>query len=226
MTGVLGMTQLALDTELTEEQREYLEMAQSSAESLMVVINDVLDFSKIEMGKLELYPQEFNLRYQVPKALQIFVVKARETDIEVSVSISDNVPEMVVGDPDRLRQIITNLVGNSMKFTERGSIELSVSLRSQTEKEAELVFVVKYTGTGIPSDALASIFDPFTHADGSLTRSHGGTGLGLAITKTLVELMDGQIEVESVEGQGTTVQFTVMFGRTASSTGSETYRAA
>jgi signal transduction histidine kinase/ligand-binding sensor domain-containing protein/CheY-like chemotaxis protein len=204
MNGVLGMTQLVLSTALDEEQREYMATVRESAEALLVVINDILDFSKIEAGKRELRHDPFVVRKCVADAAQIIAWKAREKGIALVQEIAPDVPLVLVGDADRLRQILLNLLGNAIKFTERGSIAVEVSLDS-----GAVCFSVKDTGSGIPYDKQSMIFDAFAQADGSTRRQQGGTGLGLAICSKLVHLMNGRIWVESTPGAGSRFAFTV-----------------
>ncbi|RMG45228.1 MAG: response regulator, partial [Acidobacteria bacterium] len=211
MNGVIGMTELALQTELTPEQREYLETVKASANALLDIINDILDFSKIEAGKLDLEATEFRLRETLGYAIKPLAVRAHQKGLELSAEVLPDVPDALTGDPVRLRQIITNLVGNAIKFTERGEVVLRVERESQTEGEVRLLFAVRDTGIGIPPEKQDLIFDAFTQVDGSSTRRYGGTGLGLAITRRLVELMGGRIWVESRVGQGTTFHFLIPF---------------
>ena len=212
INGVLGMTELVLDTELTREQRDYLTLAKSSGESLLVVINDILDFSKVESGKLELERIEFNLNKSIGEGMKALAVRAHQKKIELAYDVSREVPPQLIGDPGRLRQILTNLVGNALKFTEYGEILIRVGLEKQaTDNGVELHFRVKDTGIGIPADKQAVLFQAFTQADSSTTRKYGGTGLGLAICARLVSLMDGRIWVESDPGKGSTFHFTARF---------------
>ncbi|HWP43182.1 MAG TPA: response regulator, partial [Blastocatellia bacterium] len=212
MNGIIGMTELALDTDLSSEQREYLMMVKSSADSLVVVINDILDFSKIEAGKLDLDSTDFSLRDGLINAMKVLAVRAHNKGLELICDIASDVPDHLVGDLLRLRQIIINLVGNAIKFTEAGEVLLSVRIESLAEKRAYLRFAVSDTGIGIAIDKQASIFEAFEQADSSTTRRYGGTGLGLAISSRLVKMMGGALQVESEPGRGSTFYFTVPFG--------------
>ncbi|MBN9518041.1 PAS domain S-box protein [bacterium] len=215
MNGVLGMTDLLLNTELTADQRESLGMVKSSADALLTVINDVLDFSKIEAGKMDLDPVPFSLRDQVGDALKALAPRAHGKGLELACDIPEAVPDLVVGDPGRLRQVLTNLAGNAVKFTAAGEVVVRAELLPG-EAGADAVrlrFAVSDTGIGIPADKLAAVFDPFTQADGSTTRKYGGTGLGLTISTRLVALMGGRIWVESEPGRGSTFYFEARFER-------------
>ena len=213
MNGVLGMTQLLLETVLDAEQRECASLVKSSADSLLTIINDILDFSKIEAGKLELESFEFNLRDCFSLIVRTLALRAQQAGLKLTCDIRPDVPEQVVGDLNRLRQIIFNLVGNSIKFTERGQVGLSVALDPNTTGELRLHFVVSDTGVGIAPEKQKLIFNAFSQADSSTARKFGGTGLGLTICSRLVDLMGGEIWVESVLGQGSQFHFTVKFGR-------------
>jgi len=211
MNGIMGMTELALATELTSEQREYLTMVKSSADSLLGVINDILDFSKIEAGKLEFESIEFNFRSSLEATLKLLALRAHEKGLELNCRVEPEVPEVLIGDPSRFRQIIVNLVGNAIKFTERG--EVTVQVEQQPEKAGGVVLHVSVTdtGIGIPPNKLDAIFSAFTQADGSTTRRYGGTGLGLSISRQLVAKFGGRLWVESVVGQGSIFHFITRF---------------
>ena len=197
MNGIVGMTELALDTELTGEQREYLKLVKLSSDSLLRVINDILDFSKIEAGKLELDHEEFSLQDNVDEVMKALGVRADQKGLELAYYLRPGVPDFVVGDVGRLRQILVNLVGNAIKFTEAGEVIVRIEIESQTEDQVVLHFCVRDTGIGVPIEKQAIIFESFTQADGSTTRKYGGTGLGLAISAQLVRAMNGRMWVES-----------------------------
>ena len=207
LNGIIGMTDLTLETELTEEQRDYIETVKLSADSLLNVINDILDFSKIEAGKIDLEEIEFDLCSCIEGVLKTLALRADEKGLELLCEISPEVPEMVAGDPGRIRQILLNLVGNALKFTKEGEISLKVQIEEQNGEIAVPHFVVCDTGIGIAPEKLTTIFESFNQADTSTTREFGGTGLGLTISKRLIEKMGGRIWVESELGVGSRFHF-------------------
>ena len=211
MNAIIGMTELVLDTDLTRSQRDYLKMVQESGDSLLGLINDILDFSKIEAGKLDLERIVFGLRERVGDALKSLAFRAHGKGLELACHIHPNVPDALLGDPGRLRQVTINLAGNAIKFTEQGEVVVDVRCESQTNGEVELHFAVRDTGIGIAPDKLAKIFLPFEQADMSVTRRFGGTGLGLAISTKLVQFMGGRLWAESEPGRGSTLHFTARF---------------
>ena len=212
MNGVIGMTELALETELTQEQANYLTTVKSSAEVLLTVINDVLDFSKVEAGRLDLEHIEFDLRDLAWETLKSLSIRADEKGLELTCGVDPDLPDVFVGDPGRLRQVLINLVGNAVKFTEKGEIVVRAGTEFRENNQILLHFTVSDTGIGIPCEKHEHIFEAFTQADGSITRKYGGTGLGLAICRQLVEMMGGHIWVESDPGKGSTFHFTASFG--------------
>ncbi|MFT3870105.1 MAG: response regulator [Nibricoccus sp.] len=213
MNGVIGMTGLLLDTPLNDEQREYAETVRNSGEALLTIINDILDFSKIEAGKLELENTSFKLRTAVEDVVELLGGTASRKHIELAYWIDNDLPPELMGDPDRFRQILINLVGNAIKFTEKGEVVVHVSQLAASEANVSLRIEVKDTGIGMTPEACARLFQSFTQVDSSTTRRFGGTGLGLAISKQLVELMNGKIGVESVPGQGSTFWFILTLAR-------------
>lgn len=212
INGVLGMAELVLDTDLTAEQREYLQALKSSGYSLLGIINDILDFSKIESGTVDLDPIEFNLQDSMAETMRALALRAHQKELELVYQIAPDVPAYLVGDPGRLRQIIVNLVGNAIKFTQQGEIVVRARCESRDDRELQLHFSIADTGIGIPAEKHALIFEAFAQADSSTTRQYGGTGLGLAISAKLAGFMGGRIWVESVPGTGSTFHFTAQFG--------------
>jgi CheY-like chemotaxis protein len=208
MNGVLGMASLLAETSLTSEQKEYTDTIRSSGEALLTVINDILDFSKIESGNLELDNHPFDLRHCIEDVMDIFSAKAAQKGIDLVYQIDYQIPAQLVSDGHRLRQILLNLIGNAMKFTEYGEIFVGIDLLTMDNEELELAFRVRDTGIGIPQDKLSRLFKAFSQVDSSTTRKYGGTGLGLVISQRLIELMGGTINVESQPGVGTTFMFT------------------
>jgi len=213
MNGIMGMTGLLLETDLAEEQRDYVETIHSSSQTLLTIINDILDFSKIEAGKMVIEPISFDLVSMIEEMSHMLAGRAHEKELEFILKFSPDIPQRVIGDPVRIRQILTNFISNAVKFTDDGYILVKIESEAGEGDRLDLRFVVEDTGIGIPADKQQSIFDKFTQADASTTRKYGGTGLGLAISKQLVELMGGKIGVESRAGEGSAFWFTLPVAR-------------
>jgi len=218
MNGIIGMLDLVLDSRLDTEQYQFLKMARDSADVLLSLLNDILDFSKIEAGQLELEEIDFNLHEIIEGVSDVVIQKVQDKQLELNVLIKKEVPKFLVGDPTRLRQVVLNLLSNALKFTDKGEIVVTIQDNSSCvpinhplkKGEMELLFSVQDTGIGIPEKRQQAIFESFSQADSSTTRKFGGTGLGLAISKSIVEMMQGAITIESVEGKGTAITFTVV----------------
>ncbi len=219
MNGIIGMTELALESDLTLEQREQLRLVKSSAESLLLIVNDILDFSKIEAGRLDIDPVEFALRDVLDETLTGLSLRAHQKGLELLCNVQGDVPDTLVADVGRLRQVLVNLVGNAVKFTERGEVLVQVFAEPQTATEAVLHVSVADTGMGIPPEKQTFIFEAFSQVDGSTTRRFGGTGLGLTISSKLVQIMGGNMWVESAVGRGSTFHFTIPVGLQSEQTG-------
>ncbi|MCP3926720.1 MAG: response regulator [Desulfobacterales bacterium] len=211
MNGVVGMSEMLLETKLTPEQLDFAESIKISADSLITIINDILDFSKIEAGKLEFEKIDFDLRLTLENLSELLLITADEKEVELICLIHNNVPEKLRGDPGRLRQVLTNLAGNAMKFVEKGEVSIEVSKKHETESNVTLFIKIKDTGIGIPEEKLNSLFESFSQVDTSTTRKYGGTGLGLTISKQIVDLMNGRIGVESELGVGSTFWIEINF---------------
>ncbi len=216
MNAVIGYTYLLMQENPKQYQLEYLKPLQFSANHLLALINDILDFSKIEAGKVEFEFIEFDLRETIDGIMKIFALKAAEKKISLDLILPNNLPDIILGDIVRINQILTNLVSNALKFTEKGGVTIELENKHETKNKIEILFKVKDTGIGIPEDKLNNIFESFTQANSSTTRKYGGTGLGLAISKKLIELLGGEIKVESKAGEGTTFSFNIQFGKSKS----------
>jgi signal transduction histidine kinase len=212
MNGIIGLTTLTLDSDLTDEQRENLALVHQSATALLGIINDILDLSKIEAGRLDLNPAPFELRGELTNGLKTLELKAREKRLAFTIRVADDVPVAVVADWSKIRQVLINLVGNALKFTETGGIEVRVRLEAGEPDHSVVRFTVADTGIGIPVDRQAAVFEAFRQADGSTTRRYGGTGLGLTISRKMVELSGGKLWLESTPGAGTLFHFTLPVG--------------
>ncbi|MEI8371186.1 MAG: ATP-binding protein, partial [Planctomycetia bacterium] len=219
MNGVMGMLQLVLQTPLSDEQREYLGIVEESAESLLGILNDILDLSRVEAGRLPIERVPFAMRDLVDQALAPFLPRARDKHLRIEVHVAPELPRLSTGDPLRIRQILVNLAGNAIKFTERGSIAVGIECGATGDPELELAIVVRDTGIGIPAAKQAWIFEAFSQGDASTTRLHGGTGLGLAICAKLALLMGGTITVKSREGEGSEFRVTVPVARATDTAG-------
>ncbi|MCW3794278.1 response regulator [Paenibacillus sp. LS1] len=213
MNGVIGMVDLLMETELKDDQKEYADIVRRSADALVTVINDILDFTKMESGKMELEEHPFELVSCIREVLGLFAAEVGKKNLELDYFLEDSVPELIYGDMARLRQVLLNLIANAIKFTDQGGVYLIVSVNEEKDGQMALEFAVKDTGIGIASDKVDRLFQPFSQLDTSMTRKYGGTGLGLAICKTLVEMMGGQIYLDTTEQRGATFVFTIQAKR-------------
>jgi len=221
MNGIIGMTELALMTELNDEQQECLKSVKKSANSLLRIINDVLDYTKIEVGKISIENKPFSLTEVIKEIITLFNINAKQKGIYINKSIDNNIPTIIYGDSVRLKQVLINLIGNAIKFTIYGGIDIIIELKDKTDDKIELLFMIKDTGIGIPDEKRNQLFDRFTQLDSSYTKQYQGTGLGLAISKKLVEMMYGQIWHEHQENNGSTFCFTCVFETTISNVDTE-----
>lgn len=213
MNGVIGMVDLLMETELKEDQKEYADIVRRSADALVTVINDILDFTKMESGKMELEEHPFEIVSCIREVLGLFAAEAGKKNLELDYFLEDSVPDLIYGDMARLRQVLLNLIANAIKFTDQGGVYLIVSVKEEQDGQMALEFAVKDTGIGIAPDKVDRLFQPFSQLDTSMTRKYGGTGLGLAICKTLVEMMGGQIYLDTTEQRGATFVFTIQAKR-------------
>lgn len=220
MNAIVGMADLLLETPLSEDQREYVEIFRDAGSNLLSLINDVLDLSKIEAGHLDLDLVEFDLNDLVQRAAELVAVRAMEKDLELAYQIQPDVPTSLIGDPNRLRQVLLNLLGNAVKFTEEGEVVLRVERNPDDDGPGHLLFTIRDTGIGIPPEKLHAIFERFTQVDSSITRQYSGTGLGLTISRRLIERMGGKIEVASEVSKGSTFRLTAKFAVPAQPSGS------
>lgn len=209
MNGVIAMADLLLETELTQDQKDYAETIHKSGKALLLIINDILDLSKMESGKMELLEEPFDLSVSIAETLDLFSLDCRKKSLQLMYSVDPEIPENLLGDATKLRQILINLIGNAVKFTESGRIDVNARLKSTNEDSIEIEIIVSDTGIGIDEASLGFLFKPFSQLDSSTTRKYGGTGLGLAISKSLVELMNGTLSVKRNDGPGTSFIFTV-----------------